>query len=470
MTGIVEWLSSVLVPAALMLCGGFFLCYLRGGALRHPLLSVKSMLRPGRKGGVSPFRALTLALAGTLGVGNIVGVASALALGGPGAIFWMWVSALLAMTLKYAEIVLAMRTRKTDTDGTHTGGAMYYIRAAFGGRWAKFGAALAALFALLCIADALSMGCLIQVNAVAGAFRGVFGVPLWVSGLVLALLTALVVGRRASHLAFLTEWLVPLMSGGYLLLSIGVLCIRHDAIPEAFRMIFSGICTVRGVGGGVFGFLSLRAIRFGTMRGLLSNEAGCGTAPIAHAASDSDSPAEQGFLGIVEVFVDTILLCTMTALVILVSPEVISAYATDGVMMTVAAFGAVFGAPAAGFLAIAVLLFGFATVVCWSHYGAECVRYLSRGRGWMNVYCVLVVGFVFAGALAAPEAVWTIADVTLGCMTLINLFALCRMRREVRGETALYWRGRVGTAKAAVGRRRAQKKPTAGLTVQTVRR
>lgn len=433
-------ISGVLTPAVLMGCGVVFLLYLRGGPVRHLRTVVRAMTRRERRDGISPFRALTLALAGTLGVGNIVGVASAIALGGAGAIFWMWVSAAVAMILKYAEIVLAVRHRRTDARGHHTGGAMYYIRDGLAARHRpRLGGALAAVFAVLCIADALCMGCVIQVNAVAHAFRGVFGVPLAVSGLVLMLLCLLLVGRGAARLSFLTERLVPLMTGGYLLLSVAVLVLRADAIPAALAGIVRDAFTPQSAAGGVLGFVLHRGIRYGTMRGLLSNEAGCGTAPIAHAAADTKSPVEQGFWGLFEVFVDTILLCTVTALVILVEPHVLTAYAGDGIMVTIGAYAAALGQGAACFLAVAVLLFGFATVLCWSHYGTCCLSYLTGHPAASAAYHIAVCLSVLIGALVAPDSVWDIADLAIGTMTLINCGVLLLMRREIRDETVRYF-------------------------------
>lgn len=435
------WISGVLTPLMLMGCGVGFLFCLRGGPLRHPCSVFRAMTRRERGDGISPFRALTLALAGTLGVGNIVGVASAIAMGGAGAVFWMWVSASLAMILKYAEIVLAVKHRRLGQDGVPYGGAMYYIRDCFDAKkMPRMGAALAAVFAVLCIVDALSTGCVIQVNAVASAFEGVFGLPVWVCGAILTVICLFLVGRGVGSLSFLTERLVPLMTGGYLLLSAAVLILRADAIPDAFADIFRDAFTPRSAAGGVFGFLLNRGVRYGTMRGLLSNEAGCGTAPIAHAASNTKSPVEQGFWGLFEVFVDTILLCTVTALVILVEPQVVTVFAGDGVMMTIGAYAAVLGQGAACFLAAAVLLFGFATVLCWSHYGAECVRYLTRRPAAQTVYRIVTCLLVLCGSLAAPDSLWDVADFAIGTMTLINLLVLVLMRREIREETGIYFK------------------------------
>jgi len=393
----------------------------------------------------SSWRALAVALSGTLGVGNIVGVAYAVTSAGAGALFWMWASALLAMILKYGETLLAIKYRKNIFQSKNTkqtiGGAMYYIRDIFDRHHPRLGQMLAAVFALLCVMDALSTGCVIQVNAVAKAFEGVFGLPVWVCGVVLTVVCLFLVGRGVSSLSFLTERLVPLMTGGYLLLSAAVLILRAEAIPQALTGIFQDAFTPQSAAGGAFGFLLNRGVRYGTMRGLLSNEAGCGTAPIAHAASDTKSPAEQGFWGLFEVFVDTILLCTVTALVILVEPQVIESFAGDGVMMTIAAYAAVLGQGAAWFLAVAVLLFGFATVICWSHYGAECIRYLTRRPAAQTVYHIAVCLSVLCGSLLAPDSLWDAADFAIGTMTLINLSVLFLSRREIKAETEIYFGG-----------------------------
>lgn len=429
-----------LMPSALMGCGLGFLLYLRGGPLAHPAVVCRVLTRRDRSSGISPFRALTLALAGTLGVGNIVGVASAIAMGGAGAIFWMWISAALAMILKYAEIVLAVGHRRIGRDGTAYGGAMYYIRDIFDRlRLPRTGAILAALFAGLCLLDALSTGCIIQINAVAQALDGVFDFSPTVCGGTLALICLFYVGRGVDRLSFLTERLVPLMTGGYLILSAAVLILRAEALPQAFGEILRDAFTPQSAVGGVFGFLLNRGIRYGTMRGLLSNEAGCGTAPIAHAAAQTPSAVEQGFWGLFEVFVDTILLCTVTALVILVEPQVIGMYAGDGVMMTIAAYTAVLGRGAGWFLSVAVLLFGFATVICWSHYGAECLRYLTNRR-WVHIlYRFVTCAAVFLGARLSPDSLWDVADFAIGVMTLINLSVLILSRQEIKRETEHYF-------------------------------
>ena len=442
-----KYIIGTSLPILLIAAGVFYLIILKGKPLKTPLRMIKSMLAPNEndKDGISPFRSVTMALAGTLGVGNIVGVASAIALGGFGAIFWMWVSALVAMILKYAEITLAVshrRKRKNEKlESENYGGAMYYIRDYFdhSGKQ-KLGVVLAAVFAIFCVIDAVSMGCVVQVNAVSSAFHGVLDVPTWIVGAVLTLMTALVVTKGTKGISALTEYLVPLMSLGYIIMSAAVMIICRDRLPEAMGQIFKSAFSVGSTAGGVLGFLVSDALRFGTMRGLLSNEAGCGTAPFAHAASNTDQPAKQGVWGIFEVFVDTIILCTMTALVIILNYDDACAYASDGIMMTVKAYSAVVGKGAEYFLAIAVLLFAYATVICWAQYGRESVSYLFPNKKRpIGVFTVIYCASVFVGAIIAPSAIWTLADFCIGSITIINVIIICLMSTEVRDLTNRYF-------------------------------
>lgn len=426
------------IPVLLTLAGVFFLLYLRGGPFRSPRRMLRALLH--RSGsGVSPFRAVTLALAGTLGVGNIVGVANALWLGGAGALFWMWVSALLAMLLKYAEILLAVAHRRTAPDGSHSGGAVQYIRDRFPSR---AGALLAALFGSLTVLDAISMGCVIQVNAVASALHGTLGVPLPAAGALLLLLALPVILRSSRAVSALTEYLVPIMSLGYLVLSVAVLVIRRDALGGALVSVFREAFHPASAAGGVLGFLTSRSLRIGTMRGLLSNEAGCGTAPTAHACAATDSPASQGVWGIFEVFADTILLCTVTALVILVSFPSVRAWGDDAVMMTISAYTGVLGPWAKWFFCAAVFCFGYATVICWAGYGREAIRSLTRRKLPLALYLLAFAVCIPVGAMLAPAAIWSAADFAIASMTAINLFVLLACRKEIRNETTQVFGGR----------------------------
>ena len=419
------------IPVLLTLAGVFFLLYLRGGPFRSPRRMLRALLH--RSGsGVSPFRAVTLALAGTLGVGNIVGVANALWLGGAGALFWMWVSALLAMLLKYAEILLAVAHRRTAPNGSHSGGAVQYIRDRFPSR---AGALLAALFGSLTVLDALSMGCVIQVNAVASALHGTLGVPLPAAGALLLLLALPVILRSSRAVSALTEYLVPIMSLGYLVLSVAVVLLRRKALGGALVSVFRETFHPASAAGGVLGFLTSRSLRIGTMRGLLSNEAGCGTAPTAHACAATDSPASQGVWGIFEVFADTILLCTVTALVILVSFPSVRAWGDDAVMMTISAYTGVLGPWAKWFFCAAVFCFGYATVICWAGYGREAIRSLTRRRLPLALYLLAFAVCIPVGAMLAPSAIWSAADFAIASMTAINLFVLLACRKEICDET-----------------------------------
>ena len=429
----------VSVMAALMLLsvGIFFSFKLKFFYLRHPVKLIKSMFERESGGGISPFRAVMLALAGTLGVGNIAGVASSIAIGGYGSVFWMWLSALVAMVLKYAEITLAVSHRRLDREsGEPYGGAPYYIKDLFASKGRVVsGKILAAVFALLCIINSVTMGCMIQSNAVSTSFEGVFGLEPWIVGAVVALLCCFVIVGNAKWVSGFCEKTVPLMTVGYVIISLAVIWVRRDGLGNAFAMIFEDAFRLDSAVGGIFGFLLSTKLRTGTMRGLMSNEAGCGTAPTAHASSNVKIPAKQGFWGIFEVFVDTILLCTLTALVIILADEGIFVYADNPMMMAVKAYSSVLGRWSEYYMCISVLLFAFATIVCWAHYGKESLRCVTKKKSAAAIYVIVFCLFVFFGAISAPSLAWLLADLALGIMTIINLPVLCAMSGEVWRET-----------------------------------
>ena len=440
-----EWLNArvlgIGVPCAVVLIGAFFTLRVGTACVAHPRKMLCGMLQKSEKG-TSPLRALALALAGTLGVGNLVGVASAIWYGGAGAVFWMWVSALVAMSLKYAEVVLAVSHRRTDAQGNHRGGAMYYIADCFSHLGcARVGKALAAGFAVLCVLDGISMGCVIQTNAIGGVLEGICGVPPILTGSLLCAATFALMLGGSTRIMKATDVLVPVMTGGFLLLSLAVLVLRASAVPSALQSIFSAVTDLRAALGGLGGFALARSLRYGAMRGLVSNEAGCGTAPIAHACANTDHPAKQGFWGVFEVFADTLVLCSLTALVILVSYERVMGYADNSIMMTVRAFTVVLGDWAGYALCIMVLFFGFATVVCWGHYALEALSYLTQSKGArLGFVCVFSLGAA-VGTIAAPTVIWNVADLAIGIMTLLNLGVLLLMQDEVRRWTADYFFG-----------------------------
>lgn len=279
------------------------------------------------------------------------------------------------------------------------------------------------------------MGCVIQVNAVSMASKGVWGISPVVSGMILLLLTLPALLRGRKSVSAVTEILVPVMTGGYIILSVAVLIIKRGEVAQAFSLIFSNAFTFPSAMGGMMGFLTSQAVRLGTMRGLLSNEAGCGTSPTAHAAADAKSPAAQGVWGIFEVFVDTILLCTLTALVILVSYSEVSMLGNDAVMMTIRAYTCVLGDWAGHFFAAAIACFGYATLLCWANYGLEALSTLNKTRMAAYFYLMAFSFSLMLGSVAAPEVMWGISDFAIAVLTAINLCMLFLMRKEVKKET-----------------------------------
>ncbi len=414
--------SGVILPLLLLLAGGYFLVVL----LPHIHRPHKGGTARG-KGGVG---ALTVALAGTLGVGNIAGVASAIALGGAGAIFWMWVSAILAMALKYAEVVLAVRTRRFDQNGQAHGGAPYYMQRALPGRT---GRVLGLAFAALCFVCSLTLGGVMQSAAAAEAIAQAFSLPPISVGIALGVGATLILWFGAKGVERACTLLIPFVCAIFSVASLVAVFLGRAMLPAAIDAVFAGAWSFESGAGGVVGFLSSRAVRYGVARGLVSNEAGCGTAPIAHAAAKTDSPVRQGLWGVVEVLVDTVLLCTLTALVILVSG--VEPVPGGGMRYALGAYGALLGPIAAPFLAGAVFLFAFATVLCWSHYGTESLRVLTGREKHPKALFVLVLGACVWGAVAAPRTVWDITDLVLGSMAILNITALFLLRGDVVGET-----------------------------------
>ena len=431
-----EYVFGVGVPVILILAGLFFCFKLRFFHFLHPIRVLSALKPESAKNGASSFGAMSLALAGTLGVGNMVGVASAIALGGFGAIFWMWVSAIVAMILKYAEITLAMRHRRFDAEGRPYGAAMYYISDALGGK--RVGRAVASVFACLCIFNAISMGGMIQVNSAANAINGAFGIPPIIIGIIFAIITVWTALRGRDGILAVTERLVPFMTLGFLLLSVAVICIYPQRTLNAFSLIFKSAFTLRSGVSGAFGFLLSSSLRYGTMRGILSNEAGCGTAPAAHAVSSCRIPAKQGAWGIFEVFVDTILLCTLTAIVIIVGFDGVDPNG-DFMMMTVNAYKSLLGDFSGYFIAISVLLFGRATVLCWAHYGIVSVKYLTRKRFSTPTFIVIYSLAVLFGSVISADIIWGGADFSIGAMTIINVVVLIMLSGEVKRETEDYF-------------------------------
>ena len=382
--------------------------------------------------GVSPFQALCTALAATVGTGNIVGVAGAIAIGGPGSIFWMWICALLGMTVKFAEATLAVRYRIQEKD-EYLGGPMYMIREGLGKKWLWMGG----LYSFFGVVAAFGVGNATQINAVVTGINGAlnaFGVESSLLGnLVMgaglsALLITLLLGG-AKRIGRVAEQLVPFAAIAYLLLCLFVLAARYDAIPNAFLAMFRGAFSPQALTGGVIGSVFV-ALRTGVSRGVFTNEAGMGTASIAHAGADVAHPAQQGLMGIMEVFIDTIVICTMTALVILVSGVQIP-YGTDvGATLTTTAFCAVCGDWVSVLIAAALCCFAFATVLGWGLYGARCAQFLFGAGAWKKFVYLQGVTVVL-GAVLNTQTVWLMSETVNGLMAIPNLIALMCLSPEL---------------------------------------
>ena len=413
---------------ALILGSGIFLSFRTGfvqiTCFRQALKLFASSLR---ENGAGDFRALCTALAATVGTGNLVGVAGAIALGGPGAVFWMWVSGLVGMATKFAEATLAVHCR-VKADGEYVGGPMYMIRAHLGKKWQFLGTG----YALFGVIAAFGVGNAAQINAVVCALDQVASVDHLLVGFVLAVLVGAVVLGGAKRIGGTAEVLVPFASIVYLLMALTVLILRFDAIPGAFAAIFREAFRPRAAVGSMFVVL-----RTGISRGVFTNEAGMGTASIAHAAARVDHPTQQGLLGVMEVFIDTIVICTMTALVILCSGVTVL-YGTDaGGSLTAEAFDSVCGPWTRIMLAGCVCCFAFATVLGWGLYGARCARFLFGSAGgrffpWCQVAAVLL------GAVLDTGAVWALAEAVNGLMAIPNLIILAVLSQTLRRLTIEY--------------------------------
>ncbi len=382
--------------------------------------------------GVSPFQALCTALAATVGTGNLAGVAGALAIGGPGAIFWMWVCALLGMVTKLAEAALSVHFRVSQ-NGECLGGPMYIISRGMGRKWAW----LASVYSFFGIVAAFGVGNATQINAVITgiddcilAFGGKVSPALNLCmGIILAMIVLALLLGGAGRIGRVTERLVPLAAVGYLLLGSLVLILRFDAVPTAFRTILQGAFSPRAATGGMVGSV-LTTLRIGVSRGVFTNEAGMGTAGIAHGSANVSHPVEQGLMGIMEVFLDTILICTMTALVILVSGVSIPYGLDAGIGLTADAYSAVLGDWVKVFIAGALCLFAFATVLGWGLYGARCAQYLFGQKVWKE-FALLQGATVILGAVLRTGIIWRLSEIVNGLMAIPNLIALAALSPEL---------------------------------------
>lgn len=427
MMEIVKWLNDTIIwgipMLVLMLGTGLYLTiktkaviFLRfGTVMANTLATVLRKPKETEAGTITPFQAVCTALAGTVGTGNIVGVAVAINVGGPGAIFWMWISAVLGMVTKYAETTLALAYREKNAKGNYVGGPMYYISKGLG--WPK----LAYLFCLLTAFSSIGGGNIVQANAVAGSLKDAVSIPALASGLLLALFVALVVVGGIKRIASVAEKVIPFMSLIYTGAAIFILIVQRGQIPSALAAIFTDAFTGTAAVGGFTGASLLYAARIGVARGVFTNEAGLGSAPIAHSTANTDHPARQGCWGAFEVFFDTIIMCTITALVIIISGTWKDA-SIDGTEMSNRAFSAVI--PGGEYIiSIGIILFAFATIIAWYYYSEKAIEYIT-GQKAIFVYRIFFIGSLVYGAVATVDDVWEISDLFNGLMAIPNLIAL----------------------------------------------
>lgn len=392
---------------------GFFSIRKLGYVLRNTLLKMFSKEQVG-EGEVTAFQAVATALAATVGTGNIAGVATAIALGGPGAIFWMWIAAILGMTTKYSEVVLAVHFREKTKDGRFLGGPMYYIEKGLGWKW------LAVIFALFGFLASFGIGNMTQSNSVALALNSSFKINPLVTGIVLALITGLVIIGGLKRIGAFTEKLVPFMAIIYIIGGLAVIIMNISQIPSAIGLIVNNAFTGTAAAGGFAGATIASAMKYGVARGVFTNEAGLGSAPIAHAAATTDHPARQGLWGVFEVFADTLVIASITALAIITTGVWESGL--TGVELTSAAFDTTI--PGGHYIVtIALALFAFSTVLGWEYYGERCFEYLFGSKP-IILYRLVFLGLVIVGAIGGLEPIWDLADTLNGMMTIPNLIGV----------------------------------------------
>jgi len=426
------------VPLIVLLVGtGIFLTLrLRGLQIRGLLYSLKIALIKRKEddkeeGDISHFQALMTALAATVGTGNIVGVASAIVVGGPGALFWMWVTGIFGMATKYAEAVLAIKYRETDEFGTMSGGPMYYISKGLGWKW------LGVLFAIFASIAAFGIGNMVQSNSVADAVKTSFGIPNWVTGILLATFTAMVVLGGIRNIARVTQYLVPFMIIVYFFGALTILLLNVTTIPSIFVLIIKSAFKPTAAVGGFLGATVMRTMREGVARGIFSNESGLGSAPIAAAAAKTPNPVKQALVSMTQTFIDTLVVCTMTGFVLL-STGFWNAGPKGAELTTLAFKSALPGGIGEFIVTLGLIFFAYSTILGWCYYGEKSLEYLL-GKNAVRPYRVIFVIFVLIGTLLKLETVWRVADVMNGLMAFPNLIGLIGLSHIIVSETNKYF-------------------------------
>ena len=395
------------------------------------------------RGDVSSFKALCVALAATVGTGNIVGVATAVKVGGPGAIFWMWVAAFFGMATKYSEGLLAVKFRSIDEKGEIAGGPMFYIRNGMGEKWKP----LATFFALACIGVAyFGIGTFPQVNAIVDSMQISFGFPKIATDVILTVFIAAITLGGLQSIAKVASGIVPFMALTYVAISLGLIILNLDQVPAAIAMIINDAFTGAAAAGGFAGSTVMMAMQNGVARGVFSNESGLGSAPIAAAAAKTKWPAEQGLISMTGTFIDTIIICSMTGLALVLT----GVWQGDaaGAAMTSAAFASAYGFFGSQLLTIALVLFAFTTILGWNYYGERACIYLFGNKGVLP-YRLIFIALIASGAFLKLEAIWILADIVNGLMAIPNLIALIALSGVIVAETNKYMNRHKKTARSS---------------------
>ena len=429
------WGEFMLIPM-LALVGVYLTLGLRAMPWRYLPYAIRLLYQPpepGVQGEISPFQALTTALSATIGTGNIAGVATAIYFGGPGAVFWMWVIALFGMATKYSEALLAVKFREVDHNGQYVGGPMYYIKNGLGAKW-KW---LAAAFALFGMVAAFGIGNMVQANSVADVLSSQYTIPPYITGLAIALAAGSVIVGGVRRIADVAQRLVPLMALCYLVAAVTILVINAKIVPQAFATIVNNAFSGTATAGGFLGATVWMAIRWGFARGIFSNESGLGSAAIAHAAAKTNNAVHQGMVAMLGTFIDTIIMCSLTALVIVVTDAWLSG--EQGASMSAIAFSAGLGAAGSHIVAIGLAVFAFTTIIGWSYYGERCAAYLF-GTRIIGLYRIAWIAAIVAGAIFKLNLIWAFADLFNGLMAIPNLLAILLLSPIIFAETRNYLR------------------------------
>ena len=394
-------------------------------------------------GDISPFQSLMTALSATIGTGNIVGVATAMVLGGPGALVWMWIAAAFGLSTKYGESVLAVKYRETNSVGEMAGGPMYAMKNGINN---GFGRLLAVLFSLFAVLASFGIGNMTQANSISAALNSSYGIPTWAVGAVIMVLALSVLVRGIRRIGLVSSIIVPTMAVFYLIASVIVIVVNFDAVPagveQMFAMAFSTESVAGGIGGSIVASM-LTAMRWGVARGVFSNEAGLGSAPIAAAAARTDHASRQGYVNMTGTFFDTMIICMLTGLVIassgmLGTVDSETGKLVSGVQLTILAFSTVFGTYGKLIVSIAIALFAFSTILGWEYYGEKALEYLIKARPVIMGYRVLFSLITFVGATTTLEIVWNFSDTMNGLMIIPNLICLIWLNKDIADECFEY--------------------------------